>query len=150
MVETRFSATVKINRSVTEVFDYVSDMRNLWKYDRVVESSDKSTEGPIGEETEFQLRAQMMGIRGDPTIRLLEFDPPHRFLFQTSRFGPVAPTLEVLFEEVDDSTQVTIQGDPNPQGPLRLLAPLVHQYAARLWNGNLVKLKQELEDTSVG
>ena len=145
MVEIKFSASVIVNRSVRDVFDYVSDMRWLAKCDDVVKASEKTTEGPIGVGTEFRHRPQVMGMRGDVTMTFLEFDPPHRFLFQNTRFGPIAPTAEFLFEEVNDGTRVTIQGDPNPQGPLRLIGPVFYRWATRLWNGILASLKQKLE-----
>ena len=141
----KFSGSVMINRPVGEVFDYVSDMQNLPKYAPIVLASEKTTEGPIGVGTEFQLQQQLPGLRGDLTMTFSEYDPPHRFLFQETRFGPTAETAEFLFEELDDSTRVTIQGDPNPQGLLRLLGPVFNRFASRIWNGNLASLKQELE-----
>ena len=146
VVEIKFSESVMINRPVGEVFDYVSDMQNLPTYADVVMASEKTTEGPIGVGTEFRLQQQVPVVgRGDLTMTFLEFDPPHRFLFQETRFGPIAETAEFLFEELDDSTRVTIQGDPNPQGALRLIGPVFNRFATRIWNGNLANLKQELE-----
>ena len=145
VVEIKFSENVMINRPVGEVFDHVSNMQNLPKYDHVVKASEKTTEGPIGVGTEFRLQNQLGVMRGDPTMTFLEFDSPHRILFHTTRFGPIAETAEFLLEELDDSTRVTIQGKTHPVGPLRLIGPVFNRSAGRLWNGILASLKQELE-----
>ena len=144
-VEIKFSESVMINRPIGDVFDYVSEMQNLPKYDHVVRASEKTTEGPIGVGTEFQLQNQLGVLRGHLTMTFLEFDSPHRFLFHNTRFGPIAETAEFLFEELDDSTRVTIQGETHPVGPLRLIGPVFNRSATRLRNRILASLKQELE-----
>jgi hypothetical protein len=50
-----------INRSVEEVFDFVTDARNELRYNPAILSAEKTTSGPMGRGTHFLLVGRTMG-----------------------------------------------------------------------------------------
>ncbi|MFQ5948544.1 MAG: SRPBCC family protein, partial [Acidimicrobiia bacterium] len=144
----KVESTVVIARPVEEVFGFVLDAEaNMPRWNAAVESVAKTSEGPIGTGSTFQMRGQMMGRRLAMTARLTTVEP-NRQIEMEAAGRPIAPRAGFWFEQEDGGTRVTFRGDPNPVGVLKLLSPLVARQAQRLWDGNLARLKTEVEGSA--
>ncbi len=138
-------ASTTINRPVEEVFAYVLDHERNgpeWAPDLV--SVEKTTPGPVGAGTTFKQQQKVMGIRRATTLTFVAVEPTSRIEVE-AQLGPVAPTMTATFEKSGDGTRVTFQGEPNPKGPLKLLAPVVAKQGQRLWDARVVRLAEVLE-----
>lgn len=137
-------STVVIERPVEEVFGLVLDLEKIIRSaDPDVESVEKTPEGPIGAGTTFWLRRNAPGRHREFT-RYTAVEPNRKIEFE-ARFGPVAPTGSLTFEQANGGTRVTFRGDPNPVGPFKLLSPLIARKGQRAWDKRLARIKAILE-----
>ncbi|MBI2237456.1 MAG: SRPBCC family protein [Actinobacteria bacterium] len=140
--------SIHIARPLDRVFAFVSDFENSPKWQLVARDTRRITDGPIGPGTRYRQAVEAMGMKGVVTIELTDFQPGRAVGFTVSRFGPIAPRAAFHFEEQNGGTRVTFRGDPNPQGPFRLLSPVIVAYARRLWAKHLAALRRTLESAS--
>jgi len=140
----RMESMVVIERPVEEVFGFVLDLeKSLRLVDPDVESVKKTPEGPIGAGTTFWLRRDARGRRREFT-RYTAVEPNRKIEFK-ARFGPVAPTGSLTFEQANGGTRVTFRGDPNPVGPFKLFSLLIARKGQRAWDKRLTRIKTVLE-----
>lgn len=120
----RITGEILIDRSATEVFDFVADERNEPCYNPKMLSVEKLSAGPIGGGTRF--RAQMRsGGRGAPMlIEFTTFERPLRLGSRASFLG-MTSTGELTFEPRGDATLMRWTWDVVPRGVLRFLSPIV-------------------------
>ena len=138
-------STVLIRREVEEVFSYVIDLENNgpeWAPD--LESVTKTSEGPTGAGTTFDQKQRVMGMRRSTKLRFTAVEPNQTIEAEVD-IGPIAPTASLTFASVEDGTQVTMTGDPNPKGPLKFLSGLAARQGQKLWDARLAQLKSVLE-----
>lgn len=138
-------ASATIQRPVEDVFRYVLDLESNgpeWAPD--LESVAKATEGPIGAGTTFDQRQKVMGIRRTTKLTFTAVEPNSKIEVEAD-LGPIAPTMTASFEPAGEGTLVTFEGDPNPKGPFKLLAPLVAKQGQRMWDARVTQLKTVLE-----
>ena len=110
-----------VSRPVEEVFDFLADIRNEAAWNPRVVRIDKTSDGPISAGTTFQ--GQYKGI-GPLHTELVEYERPRRLSFRSS--GPrmrIAGTF--ILSAVPGESNVALNADLEPQGPFRLLAPLM-------------------------
>jgi uncharacterized protein YndB with AHSA1/START domain len=137
-------SVVVIERPVGEVFEFLLDLeKTIRSVDPDVESVEKTPEGPIGAGTTFRVRRRARGRAGEFT-RYTAIEPNRKIEFE-ARFGPVAPTGSLTFEQANAGTKVTFRGEPNPVGMFKLLSPLVVRKGQRAWDVRLARIKSILE-----
>jgi len=144
-VASRISASTKIQRPVEEVFSYVLDHESNgpnWAPD--LESVKKTSDGPVGAGTTFDQEQKIMGMRRSTSLTFTAVEPSSRLEVEAD-LGPLAPTMTATFESSGDGTRVTFEGQPNPKGPFKLLAPLMARQGQRLWDARVTQLKAVLE-----
>ncbi len=108
-------------REPEDVFDFLADLRNERSWNPRVVAIDKASPGPIGQGTTFLGRYRALGPL---ETQLTEYDRPHRLAFRSH--GPrmvIAGAFSL--ERVRDGTEVELTAVFDPQGPLRLLSPLL-------------------------
>lgn len=141
----RVESTVLIARPVEDVFAYVLELDQngpSWAPD--LESVEKTSEGPVGAGTTFRQVQNVMGKRRDTSMEFTAVEPNRRIDAQ-AMLGPIAPTMSATFQQSNGGTRVTVSGDANPRGPLKLLSPLVRRQGQRIWDARLAQLKRVLE-----
>ena len=138
------SGEILINRSVEQVFDFVSDQRNEPIYNPRMLQSEKITDGPIGVGTRFRAMAMSGRRKVEMIIEVTEYQRPRRFGSRTMMSSAdIAGGL--TFEPVNGATLMRWSWEVRPNGALRLLGPMVaglgRRQERRIWVG----LKNQLE-----
>jgi len=137
-------STVVIERPLDEVFGFLLDLeKNIRSVDADIESVEKTPEGPIAAGTTFWLSRNARGRHREFT-RYTRIEPNRKIEFE-ARFGPVAPTGSLTFEQDNGGTRVTFRGDPNPVGPFKLISPLIARKGQNMWDKRLARIKAILE-----
>lgn len=139
------TTSVTIARTPPEVFSYISNFENMPEWADDVAYCRKTTEGPAGAGTTYELaQVRMGGKTYASTVRLLDIDPDHRISAETE-IGPLALKLDFVVEPVADGTEVTVNGNGELRGFLRFLAPIGARQGRRIWDRRLASLKETLE-----
>ena len=144
----RIESTVMIGRPVEEVFAYVLELEQngpSWAPD--LESVEQTSEGPVGAGTTFRQVQNVMGKRRDTSLEFTAVEP-NRSIEARAMLGPIAPRARVTFEQSDGQTRVTVKGEANPRGAMKLLTPLVKRQGQRMWDARLAQLKRVLEGSA--
>jgi uncharacterized protein YndB with AHSA1/START domain len=138
-----FTNTIHIDKPIEDVFDYVADLENAPQWNHAVVKTTKISPGPIDEGTKFRQ------YRNEPrhqaeTIEIVEYRPG-RCLGVEGRLADQPAQLTYRFSEDGVGTLLSNHVALEPQGPLRLLVPLVGSRIETAVANNLDLLKNILE-----
>ena len=135
-----FENSVAIDRPLPEVFQFVSDLQNLPKWNYFVLDVKKVTSGPLGQGTEFhQVRKT-----DQQKLRITAFQHPHALTVET--VPPSKPELHRAITFSGDAKRTVITDRWSIElGMPPLLRPLGKARVASAVRENLSKLKELLE-----
>jgi hypothetical protein len=132
---------VEIGRSAEDVFDYVTDISREFEWNPRTKHVAKLTHGPIGVGTRWEGE----WIAGDPMlIDYVAFERPKSWL-STGRSRSLVVTNEGRVDPTADGARLTLHVELEPQGRLRLVAPLVGWLMRGRERRNLAAIKEQLE-----
>lgn len=134
---TAISGSVLISRPVEEVFDFVADERNEPAYNPQMRSVGKTTPGPIGVGTRWQV-VTTSGRRTTPfELEVTEYVRPSR-LGSTTRMATAVITGALTFVPAASGTLMSWSWDLRPKGMLKLAGPLItvvgRRQEQRIWS----------------
>jgi hypothetical protein len=135
-----FENTIAIRRPLPEVFQFVSDLQNLPKWNYFVLEVRKISPGPITQGTEFQ----QIRKTDQQKIRITQLRQPHALTVET--VPPSKPELhrQITFSGDSEKTVITDKWSIELGIP-PLLRPLGKIKVASAVRENLSKLKELLE-----
>ena len=138
-----FEHVEEIDRSVEDVFAYVTDVSRLPEWQSGVREATMDGELRLGGHVEERRRF----AGRDLTLRheVTELDPPHRFTLE-ARSGPVPFTARHVFEPNGNGTRLTFHGAADPPRVLRLTQRIVTKVAEREFRSYFRRLKEILEE----
>jgi Polyketide cyclase / dehydrase and lipid transport len=140
----RIDGEIVIGRPVDVVFDYVADQRNEPQYNPQMVRAEKITAGPVGKGTRFRSAVTSMGRTAEMLIECTGYDRPARFATTTTmRQADISYTL--TFEPDAAGTRMRWSGQVRPEGPLRLLGPVITWLGKRQEQRIWTSLKKHLE-----
>ena len=142
MVKVEVSAV--INRPIEEVFDYMSDPGNGPKWQSGVLEAEQTSKGPMGVGATNREVRKFMGRQIDQTFEITEYEP-NRMIKQKTISGPMTLDTIYAFESVEGGTRVTMGGEGDSGGFLKLADPLINRMAKRQMGADLANLKDMLE-----
>lgn len=129
---------ILIERRVEDVFDFVSDECNEQRYNPQMTFVEQVSDGPIGLGSRFRAVVRSGGRPVAMEIEYTAFDRPSRLGSRATMSGMVTDG-ELTFERVGESTIMRWVWDVQPEGALRMLAPLVgwmgDRQERRVWSG---------------
>lgn len=136
--------TVSIDRSVEDVFDFLSDGRNRPRWDTTVISEELTSAEPVGVGSTLHTRMRAFAREVDFDWRVTAFDRPDR-MSVVSTDGPMPTSLVFEFTAVGDACGVsaTIQGEPD--GMMRMVEPLISGAVRSTLAEGLARAKALLE-----
>jgi len=136
--------TTLILRPVWEVFNFVTNPKNnyRWQYGSLV--SAQISEGEIKVGTEFGSFGHFMGRRIQSNFEVTDFEANKSYGFETVS-GPIQLQTSYSFESVTNGTNVMVSSLINPGGFFKLVDPIVSRVAKKQFKENLAKLKELLE-----
>jgi carbon monoxide dehydrogenase subunit G len=132
------------DRSLEEVFAYVSDFSTTAEWDPGVRSAHQLNTGPIGEGTRFTVEVVFLGRVLPMEYQIIAYDPPHRVELQGTNSNSTARDI-ITFETVRDRTRITWTLDIELRGPSRILQPLMGLPLRRLGRKALDGLAARLD-----
>jgi uncharacterized protein YndB with AHSA1/START domain len=138
------SDTITINRSVEDVFAYVTDTTNDPAWHTDILEAKKMSEGPIGVGTKWQLRFKpFMGV-SESISEVVAFEPNRKEVLQ-GMAGPMATTLTYLFEPADGGTRHTRRVQIKISGWMKMMEPLMRLMVPKRNAVFVANLKRVLE-----
>src|SRR5215204_4776240 len=141
----RVEESIEINRSLQEVFDYVSDVGNYpeWMADAL--EVRKHTAGPPHQSDRFTLAIKSVGRRFETPYERTSYEANRGFTDRAIG-GPVPDQRwNSTFEEVPGGTRLTRAVEAEMSGILKLLEPIQKRSAGRGLRRDLQMLKDVLE-----
>jgi carbon monoxide dehydrogenase subunit G len=140
-----FSNSIIIDRSIRDVFDYVSDLENVPRWNYAIVETKKITDGPIGVGAIFR-QVRSLPRRSEEMLQITEFEPDRRFAVHGD-LGPFSGTLTYDFQDLGASTRLTNEATLEAQGVMRLAAPIAAGRVRDAVAKNLGALKAFLESS---
>ena len=116
--------TVSIDRSVLEVFEFLSDPGNRARWDSTVISEELTSPEPVGMGSTIHTRMRAFTREVDFDWRVTTFDPPNRMAVVSTE-GLMATSLTFAFAAVGGGCVVTATIEGEPEGLLRAVEPLI-------------------------
>jgi carbon monoxide dehydrogenase subunit G len=137
---------ISIQRPPSEVFSYISDIRNdpSWHTD-VLEVSSSTEEVGVGTKFTVKLKPSMGVSGGTMTVARLE---PGRLVEFQGQIGKMTPTVTNMCEPEGQGTRVTRRVEMTPPGMMRLMTPMMKRMIGKANDGFLANLKRVLEGAS--
>ncbi|MGH2809793.1 MAG: SRPBCC family protein, partial [Actinomycetota bacterium] len=122
MIEIEVST--EIRRPVEEVFEFVKEAENIPKWDHDLLKAEKTTDGPIDKGSRFHIEFEpFMGeSQGDGEV--IDFEPG-RLIELQFHMGKMHPHMLQRFEAVNAGTRFTRLFRMEPEGVLKLAAPMM-------------------------
>ena len=142
MVREEYSVT--ISRPVSEVFAYLTDVRNVPEWQAGVVTMTPQTDALVAVGTRFTEVRKFLGRRIESTLEVTEHEPDRRFTITTVT-GPVRFTVRHTLERSGEGTRVDVVGEGEPGGFFRMGEGLVARQARRTFERDFSKLKAVLE-----
>jgi len=141
----RVEESIEINRSLQEVFDYVSDVGNYPEWMAHALEVRKDTAGPPQQGDRFTLAIESVGRRFETPYERSTYVANRQYTDRAVG-GPVPNQWwESTFQEVPGGTRLTRAVDAVSGGLLELLEPLQKRAAERQLGKDLKTLKDVLE-----
>ena len=134
-----FDLEVTIERPVSEVFAYVTDVRNVPEWQESAVSAEWVEEG-----RRYRERRQFMGRTAELELVVIALEPDRRFDVRTVK-APVEIEIHHSFEAVEGGTRVAVRGTAALGGALRFAAGMAKRQAERQFRGDFDRLKERLE-----
>jgi dehydrogenase/reductase SDR family protein 12 len=141
----RVEESIKINKPLEEVFNYVSDVANFPKWLAHTLEVRKDTSGPPQQSDRFTVAIKSVGRRFETPYERTAYEPNRRYTDRAVG-GPIPnQQWEYTFEEVAGGTRLTRAVEAKGGGFLKLLEPLQKRTAERQLRKDLQTLKDLLE-----
>jgi uncharacterized protein YndB with AHSA1/START domain len=138
------TASIKIKRPVSEVFDFLSDARNEPKWIPGANNIEMLTAPPVQKGTRF--RGQYARA-GTVQLELVEFNRPDRVTFR-AQSAILDFDDEVKLSAIPDGTLLEATMTAQPKGIMRLLSFMMKGAMKKQFEGNWVHLKDYMEKNS--
>jgi uncharacterized membrane protein len=134
-----FDFEVTIARPVADVFAYVTDVRNVPKWQESAVSAEWLEEGH-----RFRERRQFMGRDADLELEVTAREADRRFDVRAVK-APVKFEIHHSFEAVAGGTRVHVRGEAKLGGALRFAAGMARRQAEHQFRRDFERLKGLLE-----
>ena len=139
----QLSNTILIERTPHDVFEFVSDLENVPRWNYAILETRKTSTGPVGVGTTYR-QVRSVPTRSEESLQVTEFEPDRRLSIR-GRLGPFEATLTYELEDVGGWTRLTNSADLEASGIMKLAAPIASGRIREAVAANLGALKQLLE-----
>jgi carbon monoxide dehydrogenase subunit G len=141
---TTLTQHVTVNRSVDEVWNFISDFENTTRWSRGVLEARQTSDGPLGVGSTLQTVVKAFGRRRTADYLVTEYEPNHAFAFEVTS-GPMTSRARFSVEPAGAGTRLTASGQAGATGFYRLLAPMLVRTLKRHSQDDLANAKRILE-----
>jgi uncharacterized protein YndB with AHSA1/START domain len=141
-----FKADVRIEASVEEVFDYVSDPRNFPRWNSAVQAV-SVTEGEGEAGSTYLMERDLPGGRARNALAIVKRERPRAFTIRTTS-GPTPFLYRYRFSAENGSTLVELSAEVELSGIAGALGPITARVVKRGVDANFADLRRILESRS--
>lgn len=141
---TRIDSQITIDRPVSVVFAWVSDLANLPRWQNGVVRSHVVDEGPLRVGTRFEEDVRVVVFPMKARCVVTDLEPDRRMAFDATA-GPLVYAGAFQFTDARGATELRITATAEMKGLWRLLQPLFAMDARRSVQDELGKIKAQLE-----
>lgn len=140
----KFAVTTVINRSVDEVFAFMTDVRNEPKWIPGVLEAEQTSEGPVGVGTTYYELVELLGQQVELTFEVTEYEANRKFSAR-STVGLFDGSVMNTFEAVAGGTQITLVTEGEPTGIFKMFESLIARWVQEQAEGAFANAKRMLE-----
>jgi uncharacterized membrane protein len=138
---------VAIDRPVTDVFDYVQDYANHQSFSTAFKETRQLSEGSFGVGTRVLKISHFLGKEVAVEQQVISFEPNHLICLKTIS-GPIAVNEQLVFEEKENKTLLTVSIVSEPPRIFALALPFLKAKVQNQLKEDLLRLKRMLESVS--
>jgi carbon monoxide dehydrogenase subunit G len=143
----RFELSVEIDRSVHEVWQYLTEPEHVPEWQSSATSSHKISPGPMGVGARLRDERRFLGRRATSEVEVTEFEPERLFTLH-GLSGPVRFTVRHRLSENQGGTRLDVEAEADPgHGLGRFVRPMIERAAEHELKGDFARLKEILEAT---
>ena len=135
---------VVVERPVSEVFAYITDVSNLPEWQAGVLETRAEGDAPLRVGSRFTERRRFLGRHIESTIEVTEHEPDRVFSLRVVS-GPVPLEVRHTFDQVDGVTRIRSAGRGEPGRLFKMAGPLVARRAKQTFERDFARLKELLE-----
>jgi uncharacterized membrane protein len=136
---------IVIHRPIDEVFDFVADERNQPRYNPRMVRAEQISPEPIGVGTRFEAETKAGGRSTTMTIEVTAYERPRR-IANSTHLANMEIDGTLTFDPVPAGTRMRWSWELEPQGPLKLVTPLIAHIGRRQEMTIWTSLKHFLEE----
>lgn len=133
-----------IDKPVKDVFAFVTDPKNMSKWNSAVVSLEQVTPGAVALGTKFKSIGEMLGRRIEGEMQVVAFEPDDKYGFQMNA-GPMQVNVVLTFKTVGTGTKLSLNAQGNPGGVFKLAEGVLAGRVKSMMEENLARLKSVLE-----
>lgn len=137
----RVERTATINAPPSEVFAYLSDLRNVADWMTGVVSAEQTSEGEMGLGSTALVIRELMGQRFEAPLTVTEFDPPRRVAIGSEVSGVKASVELELLPDGDDETEVQFAMEIRGSMLTMFMEPMIANAAGSDIDASLERIK---------
>ena len=140
----QIETVVEIERPLEQVFDYLSDLRNMTDWAQGIVEAKQLTPQALGPGTVYQIVGLLAGRRVASAIKIMQYEP-RRMYTSVSGIGPLVFDDRWEFTSKGESTQVRQVSEIYARGLLAPLGMLAARLLGKRVADDLRRAKQLLE-----
>ena len=137
--------STQIDRPRDEVFDFITNVDNLTKWQSGVIQSKPMTQGPVRVGFQFAEVARVGPWKLDTVCTVTDLKANERYAFQVKSTGPLDCDAQFELQPSAGGTRLTINGDGRLKGIWRLMQPMLARELRKETKTELATIKLLLE-----
>jgi uncharacterized membrane protein len=141
--------SVIINRPISEVFEFVSNIENLPQWAGPVLEAKQTSDGAVGVGATQTQVAQFLGRKIETSQEVTEYEPNKKFSTKTTS-GPLPMEIHYILEPAAEGTKVTLEGNVDAGGFFKVAEPLVARMLKTQTESDAANLNDLLEARAEG
>ncbi len=142
-----FETSVRIERPVEEVFDYLSDPTTIPRWNSAVQSVARTSAGANGIGATYRMERDLPGGRAENALEVVEVERPTLFVIRTTS-GPTPFLYRYVLEPEGNATRLALAAEVELGGLAGALGPLASRAVKRGVDSNFADLKRILESSA--
>jgi len=142
----RIETSTQIGRPRAEVFDFLTDVENLPKWQSGVVESRPLSEGPVRVGYRFEETAKVGLWKLHNVCTVTDLKANERFAFEAKSSGPLDYEGSFDLQPVAGGTRLTLRGSARLKGLWRLLQPLLAGDLRKETRAELESIRRLLEE----
>jgi carbon monoxide dehydrogenase subunit G len=140
----RVQESIEIQRPPEDVYDFMTDVRNIVKCSGAITEVRDAPERPVVVGDSYTTVARVMGRTIETSHKVTAAQRPER-LEMSGKSGSMNLRVEITFEPTDSGTLVTQVGDGEASGVLRFASSVIERTIRQQIRSDLEKLKAIME-----